>query len=82
MADDTDLLGVQVTVTNPSNGATWTGQGIAFSHDPSILIEDSTGQRFMLPLSWAKVDGGAVALRTISGSLSDTLGRLRGGIEL
>ncbi|QBI98093.1 hypothetical protein SEA_FIREMAN_9 [Microbacterium phage Fireman] len=49
-----ELLGVPVMVTNPHTHDVWLGRGIALSDQPSILIEDDRGHRFMLPLEWAR----------------------------
>lgn len=47
-----DLLGQPVIVQNPHTGDRWEGVALAYSEDPSILID--YGQRLMLPLSWAR----------------------------
>ncbi|AWY05359.1 hypothetical protein HOT42_gp08 [Microbacterium phage Metamorphoo] len=49
-----DLLGNPVIVENPHTGDVWRGQAIASSTMPSILIEQSDGERMMLPLDWAR----------------------------
>ena len=48
------LLGHPVMVMNPRTHEVWIGQGVALSVEPVILIEDERGNRFMLPLSWAR----------------------------
>jgi hypothetical protein len=51
-----ELVGSRVTVTNPLlPSATWTGYAIGASVQPTILLRDeATGERMMLPLTWAR----------------------------
>lgn len=51
-----ELIGNDVTVTNPQMHSTWKGRAVAISEHPVILIEDDSGHRLMLPLAWAKLD--------------------------
>lgn len=48
------IVGHQVVVQNPHHpSASWRGQAVAATFDPSVLVEQADGTRVMLPLYWA-----------------------------
>lgn len=56
MADDPrSLVGKPVVVDNPHERAAWAGIVIAYTDQPSVLIEQENGSRLMLPAAWARL---------------------------
>ena len=51
-----DLIGEHVIVRNPNTGDEWRGRAIAYSDDPTILVEAKSGFRVMLKASWAEIN--------------------------
>lgn len=53
--EDRGLVGARVIVQNPSVAdAVWAGECVAYSDQPSILVETAAG-RVMLPAAWATI---------------------------
>lgn len=49
-----DMLGRDVIVRGPADE--WRGRALAIADQPSIIIEQESGERMTLPLAWAELD--------------------------